>query len=108
MSTAVRRADTRWPEAPAAPTDNERCSLQDICIDNPHCTDGVCSGDSGPPAIRYTRQGVPQFVGVVSRGGGLFCGTTPGVYTSAPTYRTWLYNVVCGAPANPAPSHAIR
>jgi hypothetical protein len=86
---------------------NRECgdwSPKDICVDNPWGTDGVCSGDSGSPAMRYVRdsQGemVPEFVGVVSRGGdeSLLCGQSPGVFTSAPEYRDWLYSVVRSTP----------
>lgn len=69
-------------------------STKEICIDNPNGTDGVCFGDSGGPAVRYTREGVPQLVGGVSRGSGDYCGMAPNAFTSQPEFRTWIYDVV--------------
>lgn len=36
-------------------------------------------------------------------GGSQYCGTAPTVFTSAPEYRTWLYDVVRGVPGTPSP-----
>jgi hypothetical protein len=69
-------------------------SAKDICVDSPHGTDGVCFGDSGGPAVRYTAAGVPQLVGGVSRTWGDYCATKPTVFTSQPEYRTWIYDVI--------------
>jgi secreted trypsin-like serine protease len=69
-------------------------SAKEICVDNPNGTDGICFGDSGGPAVRYTTGGVPQLVGGVSRGSGDYCGVNPNAFTSQPEFRTWIYEVV--------------
>ena len=68
-------------------------SAKEICINNPNGTDGVCFGDSGGPAVRYTTTGVPQLVGGVSRSAGAYCGMTPTAFTSQPHFRTWIYQI---------------
>jgi hypothetical protein len=68
-------------------------SAKEICINSPHGTDGICFGDSGGPAVRYTRAGVPQLLGGVSRGSGPYCGMEPTGFTSHPEYRQWIAEV---------------
>jgi trypsin len=68
-------------------------SAKEICVNNPHGTDGICLGDSGGPAVAYTPDGVPQLVGSVSRGSGDYCGMAPNAFTSEPEFRTWIYEV---------------
>lgn len=66
-------------------------SAKEICTGNPNGTDGVCYGDSGGPAVRYTRDGVPQLIGGASRGSGDYCGMEPDAFTSQPEFRQWIY-----------------
>ena len=44
-------------------------------------------------------QGVPQLVGTCSRAAAQYPGVKPTVYTSAPDFRTWIYDTARGAPA---------
>lgn len=68
-------------------------SAKEICANNPNGTDGICYGDSGGPAVRYTRDDVPQLIGGVSRGSGDYCGMEPTGFTSQPEFRQWIYEV---------------
>ncbi|QWF85915.1 hypothetical protein HUW46_09395 [Amycolatopsis sp. CA-230715] len=65
----------------------------EICTANPNGTDGPGPGDSGGPAVQVV-DGVPRLVGLCSREGGesQYPGVEPSVYTSAPRYRTFMYD----------------
>ncbi|WP_245589405.1 S1 family peptidase [Amycolatopsis balhimycina] len=81
----------------------ERCadagqSAGEICTNNPHGTDGPGGGDSGGPAVALV-DGVPQLVGTCSRAAAQYPGVSPTVYTSAPDFRTWLYDTARGTSA---------
>ncbi|WP_408629874.1 trypsin-like serine protease [Amycolatopsis aidingensis] len=67
-------------------------SSGELCTHNPSGTDGSCYGDSGGPAYKLVN-GVPQLVGGSSRGATKLCGVAPGVYTSQPDFRDWIYQV---------------
>jgi hypothetical protein len=82
------------PTARCAPV---ALSAKEICVNNPYGTDGVCSGDSGGPAVRYTAAGVPELVGGASRAWDSYCGVTPTVFTSQPEFRPWVYAVIRGS-----------
>ncbi len=69
-------------------------STKEVCINNPNGTDGICFGDSGGPAVRYTASGVPQLLGGASRGSGDYCGMAPNAFTAQGEFRTWIYQVI--------------
>ncbi|PRY19706.1 S1 family peptidase [Pseudosporangium ferrugineum] len=87
----------------------ERCeypgltiSEGEICVANVNGTDGICSGDSGGPAMQKIR-GRWQLVGGVSRATN-GCGTGPAIFTDATYYRGWMYEVMrTGTVPPPAP-----
>ncbi len=80
-------------------------SAGEICVNNPHGTDGACYGDSGGPLLQKVTANRWQVVGGASRGTAEpFCGTAPTVYTDHTFYRTWIYTVMrTGAVPPPAP-----
>ncbi|CAM2799851.1 serine protease [Saccharomonospora xinjiangensis] len=65
----------------------------DICTDNPGDYQALCGGDSGSPLLKnyYGRWIV---VGVVSRGIGSGCGSTPDVSTGAYSHYKWVHSVM--------------
>ncbi len=71
-------------------------SAGEICVDNPHGTDGACYGDSGGPVMQKVTANRWQAVGGASRSATdqPFCGVAPTIYTSYPYYRTWMYDVM--------------
>jgi secreted trypsin-like serine protease len=75
----------------------------EICIANPHGTDGVCYGDSGGPALQQ-HTGRWQLVGGASRFPGHTCGATPTVFTDLTHYRGWIYQVARTGTVPPATS----
>jgi len=80
---------------PAARCTTGAITVGDICLDNPNGRTGACYGDSGSAAIEKINRRW-QFVGIVSRSGELNCGEEPTVYTSAPDYAGFMYDVMTG------------
>ncbi len=81
-------------------------SAGEICVNNPHGTDGACYGDSGGPALQKVTANRWQVVGGASRTATNepFCGTAPTVYTDHTYYRNWMYQVMrTGTVPPPAP-----
>jgi len=80
-------------------------SAGELCVNNPHGTDGACYGDSGGPLLQKVTARRWQLIGGASRGTAEpFCGTAPSVYTDHTYYRPWIYEVMrTGAVPPPAP-----
>jgi len=77
----------------------ERCAAAgitagEICVGNPHGTDGACYGDSGGPALQRAARHRWAAIGGASRETTPFCGTGPAVYTDATYYRDWMFTVM--------------
>ncbi len=77
----------------------ERCTAAgitpgEICVANPHGTDGACYGDSGGPAMQRVARQRWAAVGGASRETTPACGTGPAVYTDATYYRDWMFTVM--------------
>jgi len=96
LPTQLQQLSTRV--LPAAKCADAGQSTGEICISNPHGTDGPGPGDSGGPAVELVN-GVPQLVGTCSRGATQYPGEGPTIYTSSPDFRQWLYDTARGIPA---------
>lgn len=70
-------------------------SIGEICVVNPHGTDGMCYGDSGGPLVSE-ENGLWTDFGGASRMGGPGCGGNPGVYTDSAYFRAWAFAVARG------------
>ena len=80
----------------------------EICLANPHGTDGPCFGDSGGPALQRIA-GTSRWAdagGASRETSEVGCGIAPTIYTDLTFYRPWMYQVMLTGTAPPRTSDA--
>lgn len=92
LPTGLQEIDTRV----VAPAQCAAAGITagEICVGNPHGTDGACYGDSGGPALQRVDSRRWSLVGGASRETTRACGTGPVVYTDITFYRNWMFEVM--------------
>lgn len=97
--------DLRQLDTTVLPPESQECRVDaegddswgirdgDICTDNPDGYRALCGGDSGSPVL-LNHYGRWVVVGVVSRGIGSGCGSTPDVSTGTYSHYRWVHSVI--------------
>lgn len=104
----LQQLDTKGAILPAATCADLLIGVGELCVNNPHGTDGVCRGDSGGPILQQVPGSHPARAGVIglTSRGLLPCGIAPSIFTDAGYFRAWMFLVMAYGqdPAGPPPA----